>query len=68
MVITYHTMHTLRKKLLTPVKIRRRSRRIKNVIFRTKLQPKKIRYAGAAIVLADTNERVKGYLQRVVKN
>lgn len=61
-------MHTLRKKLLTPVKIRRRSRRIKNVIFRTKLQPKKIRYAGPTIVLADTKERVKGYLQRVVKN
>jgi len=56
MVITYYTMHTLREKLLTPVKIRRWSRRIKNVIFRTKLQPKKIRYAGAAAVLADTKE------------
>lgn len=61
-------MHTLRNKLLTPVKIRRRSRRIKNVIFRTKLQPKEILYAGPTIVLADTKERVKGYLQRVVKN
>jgi len=42
-------MHTLREKLLAPIKIRQWSRRIKNVIFRTKLQLRKIQYAAAGV-------------------